>query len=381
MYQKIRVNLRVIHLIDHLGIGGAQRFLCDLVLAQQKSTGIEPAVCCLTERTTLSAELEETGARTWHLEIGRWRPLQIVLLLPRLYQLLKRAQPDIIHTHLFVSGVAGRLVARLLGTPTVVHEQCNESTSAPWFAKKIDSLLAPWTSAVICVSESTAEFNLREKCVPLEKIHIIPNSINPERLESLSSARERVKLREDLHVPKDALVVTGIGRMVWQKRFDLFLQIAARVLKIRSDIFFLIVGGGPEREQLEADAKRSGIGGHVRFLGVRDDIGLILGITDIYLLVSDFEGFPLTLLEAMAMGVCVVATDVDGAHEMLAGNGAGVLVPPGNALAAAEALLVILGDREQRRKTAVLGRDIVLQHYAIEATAAKVEAIYRTIRK
>lgn len=374
------MDIQVTHIIDHLGVGGAQRFLHDLALAQQSTPCVRPSVVCLTERTDLSVALERANISLWHLGAGPRRPLQTLTLLPRLYRLLKQIGPDIVHAHLFGSGLFGRIAASLRGVPTVVHEQCNESASASWFAKRIDSLLAHGTSAVICVSQTTAEFNRKAKKVRSEKIYVIPNSINPKRFRAAPVASPS-KFKESLALQEDALVVTGIGRLVRQKRFDLLLQVASVVLKVRKDVSFLIVGEGPEQKSLERAAKAKGIDNHVRFLGTRTDIDSILGVTDVLLLLSDFEGLPLALLESMAMGVCVVATDVDGIHEVLAGTDAGILVPPGDPLPASEALLSLLNDREYRLRMATAGPEIVAKRYDIAVAASQVEAIYRNILK
>lgn len=374
------MDLQVVHIIDHLGVGGAQRFLHDLVLVQQRNARVRPSVVCLTQRTDLSTQFERADIPLWHLGAGRRRPLQMLILLPRLCRLLRQMRPDIVHTHLFASGLFGRIAAFLRGVPTVVHEQCNESTSASWFAKQIDSLLARGTSAVICVSQTTAEFNQKAKKVSSEKIHVIPNSINPKRFRDAPVASHS-RFKESLALQEDALVVTGIGRLVRQKRFDLLLQVASVVLKARKNVSFLIVGSGPERKRLEDSAKAKGIDNHVHFLGTRTDIDSILGVTDVFLLMSDFEGLPLTLLESMAMGVCVVATDVDGIHEVLAGTDAGILVPSGDPLPASEALLSLLNNRERRLKMAAAGPEIVAKRYDIAIAASQVEAIYRNILK
>jgi len=371
-------SLKVLHIIDHLGIGGAQSFLYDLVRAQQKRGRFFPAICCLTERTGLSVKLEEADVPLWHLSAGRTQLMKIGLLIPRLWRLLKQENPSVVHTHLFASGVFGRLAASFRDIPVVIHEQCNESASASWFIKQVDHFLAQRAAAILCVSQSTAEFNRIDKGVPARKIHVIPNGIDPERLAPDPSLPAE-KIKRELGVPKDLLLVTGVGRFVRQKRFDVFLRIASIVWQARQDVAFLIAGDGPERAPLEAEAERMGFRGQLRFLGNRDDINLILSVTDVLLLTSDFEGFPLTLLEAMGMGRPVVATDVDGAHEVLGHTSAGMLYPAGDALRGAQAVLALLSNPELRKTIGSAARDKVLTCYEIGGTASKIEEIYERI--
>src|SRR3984893_2665735 len=234
------------------------------------------------------------------------------------------------------------------------------------------TVLPRGNSAVICVSQSTAQFNIRAKRVAPEKIYTIPNSIDPSRLGPQPSPAAGGSLKQDLGLQNDALVVTGIGRLVRQKRFDLFLEIAAMILDVRKNVSFLVVGDGPERTKLEGIVEAKGITSHVHFLGTRHDIGSLLDITDLFFLMSDFEGLPITLLESMAKGVCVIATDVDGTHDVLAGTNAGVLVLPGDWRVAAEMALRLLRDSERREKMAAAGREIVFKSYGIETTASRI---------
>jgi glycosyltransferase involved in cell wall biosynthesis len=371
--------VRVLHVIDSLGLGGAQTFLLDLVLEQRRRGWVDPTVCCLTEPTWLSERFENEDVPLFHLNAGRRNPLQIASIPPRLWYWLRQNQVDLVHTHLFVSGAFGRVAAIVTGLPSIVHEQLNETEIVTPYGRWIDHALGKRTGAVICVSQTTKDFNVQTKGIDPGRIWVIPNSINPERFSAVGTKEDKRRLLSDLDLPDKPHLVTGIGRLEPQKRFDLFLQVAALVHRHMPDVLFLVVGDGSLRRRLESQSVELGLQSVVRFTGARSDVPSLLGISDLFLLTSDFEGLPLTLLEALAMQVPAVATDVDGTAEVLSGGEGGVLVPPGDPPAIAGAVMALLHDAERRRDMGRQGRRLVERRYGIVAVNDQVDEVYRAV--
>jgi glycosyltransferase involved in cell wall biosynthesis len=145
------------------------------------------------------------------------------------------------------------------------------------------------------------------------------------------------------------------------------------------DVLFLVVGDGTLRQRLESQSMELGLQSVLRFTGARSDVPSLLGISDLFLLSSDFEGLPLTLLEALAMQVPAVATDVDGNAEVLGGGEGGVLVPPGEPGAMAGVVMDLLKDEERRQAMGRQGRQLVERRYGIVAVSDQIDEVYRTV--
>lgn len=374
-----REPIKVLHVIDHLGLGGAQSFLRDLVLSQHESGLVRPTVCCLTEPTRSSQTFRHHGVPILHLNVNRRNYVQIANIPWRLLRIMKKQRYDLVHTHLFVSGVFGRLSALVAGVPTVVHEQRNETEVVGKLGRWIDHILGAKTAAVICVSESTKDFNVNIKGIRRESIWVIPNGINTQLFYS---ARSQAEHRADLDFFKTSLdnrIVIGVGRLEPEKRFDIFLE-AAKVISGRMpNVGFIIVGEGSERGELEMLAKRLGIDASVKFVGARSDVHSLLRSSDVFLLTSDFEGLPLSLLEALAMEVPAVATNVDGTSEVLGEGIGGIVVPRRDPSAVADEVMNLLLDEEQRRNLGRQGRELIEQKYAISLVRERIDDVYRDV--
>ncbi len=372
-------NIRVFHVIDHLGLGGAQTFLFDLVVAQQKIDRITPILCCLTESTWLSAQLEKHNILTHYLNVDRRNPIQVAAIMWRLTLLMHHSDVDIVHTHLFVSGVFGRISAFILNKPTVIHEQRNEVNAVPSWTQWIDYVLGKRTDSVICVSRSTQYYNINKKRIKNSKTCVIPNSIDTDRFKLNLTDKVKANLLSEFSIPEQFRIVIGVGRLVAQKRFDLFLRGAHFICRHEDNIVFLIVGDGPNRQALEKLSQELGIKSKVIFTGARQDVHSMLSISDVFLLTSDYEGLPLTLLEALSMGVPVIATAVDGTVEVLEGTSAGILAPPGDPLVIADAVLATLRDPLRCREMSEQGRRLVKEKYNINLISSRIERVYRSV--
>ena len=361
-------------MIDHLGLGGAQTLMFDLVRELEKRGRYRPPVCCLTEPTPLSDKIQAAGTALVHLNAILHSRLSLASVLPKLVALIRKEDFVLLHTHLFPSNGLGRIAGKLLGLPVVIHEHQNESSVLPFHQRLADRILASSAAAVIAVSETTQEFNIKVKGVSPSKIHVIPNSLDLNRFRPETVNRD--KIRSSLNVLPDVPLVIGIGRLERQKRFDIWLEAASRVHRQMPDARFLIVGDGCLRRTLEVQAARLGLEEAVCFTGPRQDVPDLLGASDLFVLSSDWEGLPVTLLEALAMRVPAVATAVDGSVEVLQGGEAGRLVPPGDADLLAEAIIEVLQDRDRAQALGFAGREAVEANYSIGVMAQRVEAIY-----
>jgi len=372
------LKYKVLHIIDSFRIGGAQTFLRDLVIQQKKNGLVDPVVCSLAGSNWISDQIQDAGIQLISFEVKKNNPFEIIQIPFRLRALIKKNQYDLTHTHLNVSNILGRMGAIMAKVPVVVHEQRNESETINLFEKVLSIGLNKNITRVICVSESTKVFNIEKKRIPSKKIKVIPNSIDLHEFSPKVPSLNRKDLLENLKLNSSALIVIGVGRLVAEKRYDLFLRTAHQICKMKDNVFFLIVGDGDRRQELAQLTNELSLSNKVMFLGECSDVSSYLDISDVFLLVSDFEGLPLTVLEAMATGLPVVATNVDGTSEVLS-RGGGVLIPRDNYLEAAKSVLDLLNDTSRREEIGREGQRVVRTHYNIENISKQVDTVYQEI--
>ena len=215
----------------------------------------------------------------------------------------------------------------------------------------------------IIANSAAAAAAVAQDGIPLDRISVIPNGID---LRAFPRATHRHPRR----------IITTVANLRGGKGHDVLLQAAAEVLRAHPDALFQLVGDGPLRGELEHAAEELGIAQAVRFLGHRDDIVSILRQSDLFAFPSLMEAFPNALMEAMAVGLPVVATNVGGIPELVEDGRNGVLVPPGAAPAFAAAITDLLGNAARADRLAIAARSTVEDRYSFERMTREFEAAY-----
>jgi len=366
---------KVLHVIDSLDLGGAQTFLLDLVRHHDRSRYL-PEVAAMHGRGVYADAFEKEGITIHSLSPGKFPPMY----LPNFWKLLRRGNYDILHFHLFGANLCAKPLAIMAGHPAiVVHDQCNDAS------RENNSLLlaadAFWnrrSDRVIAVSESTRRYLLDREDLEDSKVIMVSNGIDTEMFRP-ATLEQKKSARLALCLPPESFVIGGVGRLVNQKNFSLFLRVAADVARDHPATVFLIAGTGPLESQLHAEAEKLGIAERVRFLGhVSDRVALYYAI-DALLLTSDFEGTPMTLLEAMASGVPVVASGVDGIAEVCTHGKNALLAPLGDPKRFQDSLCRLIDSDNLCETLGVGGRRIVVERYDIRGIARQIEGIYGEI--
>ena len=238
-----------------------------------------------------------------------------------------------------------------------------------------DALANRGVSRIIAVSGSVYRYLLDREDVPDSKLAMIPNGIDAG-VFSPATDDQRKDARRTLGIPLSTFVIGGIGRLVEQKNFDLFLEVAFRTIRVHPEVLFVIAGTGPLEQQLREKVERSEYAASIRFLGhVGDRTGLFHAL-DAMLMTSDFEGTPMALLEAMASGIPVVASAVDGIAEVCTDNRNGLLVPPRNLKGFCSALEKIIRDPEMRDSLGMNARRTIFERYEISSLVKRIESVY-----
>jgi glycosyltransferase involved in cell wall biosynthesis len=362
-------RIDVLHVIGSLTAGGAERNLYYLAPEMAKSK-LRYGICCLTRKGELAAEVESLGVPVFSLGYRRRYAAVTVLKLRRL---LREREVKIIHIHLFEPGVIGRPAAWLAGVPVVITHEHGKTLWKRWHHRWFERLAARRTDLRIAVSRDIRELRLKQEHTPPEKIVLVDNAVEPSRFEVSEAAR--CAKREEIGVA-GSVVVGTVGRLVEAKSYDFFLEIAAEVSAKRPDVKFVLVGEGHLGESLHRMRDRLGLTDRVLFLGSRSDIPELLASMDLYVITSQREGLPVSLIEAMMAAKPIVATAVGGIPENLVDGEDGILVEPGNRKAFVEAVLGLLGDPDRMQALGQRARDKATARYSARTILETLETIY-----
>lgn len=363
-------KIHVFHLVDGLTFGGAETLLRDLATGLEKR-GYRITVAYSTQGAFVE-ELEKKGLTLIQIpRLGLIDPF----FLYRIFYLLKKEKPDIVHTHLFKSDFHGRLAARLAGVPVVISTLHNNDT---WANNKIlgyvYGLTSIWADRLIAVSPEVKEFHIHKTKIPTQKTIVIQNGVNVNAFRGYKD--ESIKLRKNFEIAPTAPLFGIVGRLMPQKNVSMFLLAAAEILKNQPNARFLIVGDGELRQQLEQEAKNLNLIPAAIFTGMRKDIPIILNALDVLVLSSLWEGLPVILLEAMASSLPVVSTAVDGVLGVAEINTTALLTPNKDASALAQACLLLANDASLRHRLGQAGYQKVLKHYSLDNMIDKISELY-----
>lgn len=300
--------MRVVHVVSHLGTYGGERFVEALVRAQLRA-GIA------AEIATIYDSFEPEGVRVHSCARA---PRGIVrgggpAFFFRLVRLIRRLEPEIVHTHLAHAKYWGRLAAIAAGAPHVVHTEHANAWHASMAKRLLACALNRRTDAIVALTHAQAARLARYDGASPDRIVVIPNGIEPVPSDRLSE-NERESTRRALGVPPGARLILCVGRLEPVKGYDRALEALAL---LPADHHLAIAGEGSLRETLLAQAGTLGVRDRVHALGYRDDTSTLLACADLVLNTSRSEAMPLSLLEALWVGVPVVATPWPGASEVL----------------------------------------------------------------
>jgi glycosyltransferase involved in cell wall biosynthesis len=369
---------RVLMLVDSLRIGGVGRVTVSLVDGL-RVRGMDARVAHLGigDSHPLAPLLQANGVPVIDLRLGS-------LLDPRpelwLAGYLRREQIDLVHTHTRYTNLVGRAAAMLARRPVITTIHDIVETGTGW-RDAVRRQLDHWSARTLCaaivtVSEAQRRVYLRATGVAPTLVETHLNGIDTDWFRP--DPPERVTRRAELGLSADTPLFVTVAALRAGKGLNFLLEAAALVREREPVARFAIVGDGVERTKLEVLAQARGLGGTVSFLGERSDVRTVLAAADVYVHPSLFEALPTSVLEAMAVGLPVVATAVGGVPEIVAHEQTGLLVPPARADDLAAAMLRLL-DPVPRIAMGSAGRAWVEVHTSRNAWLDDLQRVYRRV--
>lgn len=377
-------RIRVMRVIARLNIGGPSIHvslltagLNDEQFESQLVTGTisddEGDMSYLADKLNISPHIVPTLQREISLKED-WTALRDLIRMMRDYR------PHVVHTHTAKAGMLGRLAALLTRCPVIVHTFHGHVFSGYFGRIKtsmfiwIERIVAWWSSRILTISEGLKEDLVTYRIAPARKISVLPLGLDLTEYAQTDSLKG--KLREELGCSPDTALVGIVGRLVPIKNHDLFLTAAQTIRNHQEQAEFVIVGDGERREELEAIVTDLSLTDCVHFLGWRQDLPRIYADLDAVVISSNNEGTPVSMIEAMAARVPVVATRVGGIPDLLDDGRLGTMVPAEDAQALSEAISEVIEQRNAYTEMVDEAQRAMLQNYGSERLINDIRALY-----
>lgn len=371
---------RVLHIITHLPVGGAQDNTL-LTVEKLDKTRYDVILACGPQ-----GEWIERAKRIPKIKIifvseliRRIHPLYDIIAVFKIFSIIKRERCTIVHTHSSKPGFSGRIAAKLAGVPIVIHSihgfPFHDFMPRPieMFFIVIEKLLSKLSDCLITVSKLNMKKAIMLRISEEEKFVNIYSGIC---FKKFTKRNDKHRIKKKFNIPVKSPVIGMIGRLSEQKAPEYLLYAAPQILTQHPESIFLIVGDGEKKHSLIQLSKKLNIDDHVKFLGNRDDIPDILSMMDVFVLPSLWEGLGRSLTEAMYFGIPVVATQVEGVPELVEHGRTGYLIQPRDCEALSEYVVQLLDDKTLRKRMGQLGKQKVTEDFSADRMVAQIDQLY-----
>ena len=314
-------KLNVLYIIWSLDQGGAERVVIDLAKYSNRNI-FNVTVCCLNEKGVYAHELDKFNIAVIPLlKLPKLDPF----ILYKISKLISFKKIDVVITHLWTSNFWGRIAAYLSGVKVIIATEHTTDENRSWYYHLADKILSKISSKIIAVSSSVKNFHAVRSKISSIKYKVINNGIN---IEKFNISINRNQKKKELDFESDDFVIGLFGRFVPAKAHEVLLQSLNEVILTYPKVKILFVGSGPTEDLIKKIASDMGLIEHVTFAGFRKDVPELFRILDLFVLTSTREGFPITLLEAMASEVPVIVTNIGGNSDIIQDGENGFIIEP-----------------------------------------------------
>jgi len=339
--------------------------LKDLTLGLDREK-FEVAVISIAPIGRVGEMIKKDGVRVLSLNVGfKYNPL----IIWRLFQVLRKEKPDILHTHLFHADILGRIVGKLAGVPKIITTIHNINIGGA-IREFIIRVTKNFVDYNIAVSNIVAENAIEKKMADKRKLALIYNGVDLQNFPIKNKSDVRAKLK----ISQNKTMLVSVGSLTKQKGYNYLLD---AVKEINSDFLFFILGEGPERRALEEKIAKDGLAERVILTGNVTNVNDYLQAADVFVMPSLWEGFSIALLEAAASKKIVVATDVGGNSEIIQDGKNGFLIKPREAEVLAKKIEYVLDlSEEEKKKIEERVRKTIEENFSIDKMVRKYANLY-----
>ncbi len=364
---------KILHIISKLHVGGVENQLLTVLGKYDRNT-LSPLVCTLADKGAIGRDIEAMGIEVFSLNKLKHRFDWTIVR--DIKNLIGENDIKIVRTHQYHANLYGRLAAKKTKVPCVVASVHNVYTRDRKIHRRvINRYLVRYTDKVVAVSEEVKKHIIKYDGLSEEKVKVIHNGVDVKRFSDANGKRIRSELRISPEVP----IVGTIGRLTYQKGQRYLIDALATLKYKFPQLILLIVGDGPLRNELEDYADSLGTGKNVRFLGTRRDIPDLLSAMDIFVLPSLWEGLVNALLEAMAAGNAVIATDIPPIREIIDTDNIGILVPTENSSSIVASIDLLLHNRLLEKDYGKSAKERARSIFNIDTTVNKYTELFEDI--
>jgi len=382
--------MRIAHVITRLILGGAQEntlLSCedlmrmygdDVLLVTGPPLGPEGSLLERARAGGVPVELIPELRRSIH----PWRDF---LAYRRILRALRRFQPDVVHTHSAKGGILGRLAAKRLRVPAIVHGVHGapfhpyQSAAARFFFRACERMAAPWCHAYVSVADAMTDLMVQAGVATRDKFTTIYSGMEVEPF--LDSARHRDRVRAELGYGPEHVVIGKVARLFHLKGHEYVIRAAGQVVEAQASARFLLVGDGILRERLQAQIAAAGLQGHFQMTGLvpPQRIAELIAAMDFVVHASLREGLARVLPQALIAGKPAVSYDVDGAREVVISGETGFLIPPKSVEEMADALKRLVADPPLRERLGAEGRRRFTDLFSHQRMTRQLHALYERL--
>ena len=375
---------RVLIACDHIDYDGALhgggRQLIELARELSLRTDVVATICVLRGESSVGGELRAAGLP---IRFFNDHPLNPVSFF-RLLRIMRKEQIDVVHLTDYGASTLGRLAALVMHKAVVVQviarHSAGERRRFCFPVRLAYRLLAPATARVLAVSNSVREFATKQMGFRADKVEVLYPPLPRHSFEA-PQAEKVEELRGRCGIDAATPVVGAVTRFIPAKGITYLVKAFVRVRAVYPTAVLVLLGAGPEEERLMAQVRAAGVAGSVTFAGYQRDVALYESMFTVAAVPSLEEGFGLTAVEAMALGVPVVASDVGGLREVVRHRKTGMLVPPANPEALADAILELLDDSQLRLSLVTAAQLDVRDRFSLDRYAARITGIYHNVAR
>lgn len=365
--------INILHIISKLPVGGVENQLA-MVVKRYDRKRFQPFVCCLSGEDVVGREIEDSGTQVIYLNKlqhqFRWR------IVRDIYNLIKQKNIKIVRTHQYHANFYGRLAAIWAGVPCIVASVHNVYTIDKKIHRRIiNRLLSRFTDKVVAVSEAVKDDILKYDGVKRDKVEIIYNGVDVNRFLNVNGDL----VRKEFGINMDAAVVGTVGRLTMQKGHKCLIDAISKIKNNFPEIAFLLIGDGPLKNDLEVYAETLGMKNNIIFAGTRRNIPEVLAAMDIFVFPSLWEGLGTAVIEAMAAGKPIIASDLPPVREMIEHERNGMLALVKNSTALAQSIKLLLDKKTFAESLGRSAQEKASSCFSIETTVNKYSTLFEEV--